>query len=225
MTALVKRTPLAARYRAHGAAVTDLDGWEVAVHFGNPDAEVRALAEGAVLVDWSHLGKLRIRGADAAEVAARLLPAAGALAVLRAAGDAALAVLRLVADEFLVLCPPERARELLEAGEGGRSAITDQSGALGALLLGGPQRAAIAERSSEMDLSPRGFRAGHVAQTAVHSVPCTVYRSAHWDLYLQTRDYTESLFAAFLDVGGALGLVPAGIGCMPTQLALGAEHV
>jgi len=222
MTTLIKRTPLAAVYRARGAAVQNVDGWEVALHFGDPEAERRALADGCVLVDWSHLGKIRIRGADAARQAARLWPGAPDLVPLWAGGDDHLAILRLTADEFLVLCEPARTEQLLEQLDEGESVITDQSGALGALLLGGARRGETIERSAAMDLSARAVGAGRVVQTTVHTVPCTVYRGADWDLYLQTHDYTRSLFDAFLDVGA--GLVPAGLASVPANPSAGVDH-
>ncbi len=37
-------------------------------------------------------------------------------------------------------------------------------------------------------------------------------------MLIQSRDYTESLHHALLDVGRQVGLVPAGIGCLPVEL-------
>jgi heterotetrameric sarcosine oxidase gamma subunit len=224
MTALVKRTPLAAVYRSRGAALQEVDGWEVAAHYGDPDAERRALADGCVLVDWSHLGKIRIRGVDAANQAARLWPGAPELPPLESGGDENRVALRLADDEFLVLCASNRVAALLSQLDDASSAITDQSGALGALLLGGARRDAVVERSAAMDLSARGLGAGGVVQTTIHGIHCTVYRGAAWDLYLQRRDYTQSLFDALVDVGSGVGLVPAGLASVPVSLSSGADH-
>jgi aminomethyltransferase len=224
MTTLIKRSPLAAAYRARGAAIQDVDGWEMAVHFGDPEAEKRALAEGSVLVDWSHLGKIRIRGRDAADQAERLRPGAEGLAPLRAAGDENLVLLRLAPDEFLVLCRTDHFEREMERLEEGASAIGDYSGALGALLLGGARRDEVIERSAAMDLSARALGPGGVVQTTVHTIPCTVYRGGDFDLYLQTRDYTESLYDAFMDVGCNVGLVAAGLACVPVDLRAGGDH-
>lgn len=224
MTKFIKRSPLTALCGARGAQFTQVDGWEVADHFGDPAAEQRALASGSVLVDWSHIGKLRIRGADAAERTARLWPGAADLRPLQTAGDENMAVLRLTHDEFLVLCGAARVDELTSLLGDGTGAVTDSSGAFGALLLGGTRRGEVIERSAAMDLSARSVKPGSVVQTTLHTVPCTVYRSADWDLYLQTRDYTESLYAAFMDVGSGVGLTAAGIACVPTNLGAGVDH-
>ena len=224
MTTLVKRSPLAAVYRARGAAIRDIDGWEMAVHFDDREAERRALAEGSVLVDWSHIGKIEIRGRDAAAQAERLRPGADDLTPLQAAGDEDLALLRFAPDEFLVLCKNAHLDRAMSQLEEGSSAVCDYSGALGALLLGGPRRDEVIERSAAMDLSARAFTPGGVVQTTVHTIPCTVYRGADWDLYLQTRDYTESLYDAFMDVGRNVGLVAAGLACVPVDLRAGGDH-
>jgi heterotetrameric sarcosine oxidase gamma subunit len=224
MTALVKRSPLAAVYRARDAAIQPVGSWEMAAHFGDPEAEKRALATGSALVDWSHIGKLQIRGRDASELAERLLRGAAELSPLRATGDAALAALRLAPDEFFVLCESGRVGAQLERIEGGSSAICDCSGAYGALLLAGARRHEVIERSAAMDLSARALGPGSVVQTTVHTIPCIVYRGADWDLYLQTRDYTESLWDALLDVGRGVGLVAAGLACVPADLRPGGDR-
>jgi aminomethyltransferase len=224
MTSLVKRSPLAAHYRARNVAIGMIDGWEMALHCGDPAAEARALAEGSVLVDWSHIGKIQIRGRDAADQAERLWSGAGDLARLNAAGDERLAVLRLAQDEFLALCEAGRCGEHLARLEEGSSAICDCSGALGALLLAGARRDEVIERSAAMDLSARALAPGSVVQTTLHTIPCTVYRGPDWDLYLQTRDYTESLYDALMDVGRGVGLLAAGLACVPASLAARGDH-
>jgi aminomethyltransferase len=224
MTALVKRSPLSAVYREQCADVQPIKGWEMAIHFGDLAAEKRALEEGCVLVDWSHVGKIQIRGRDAADQAERLRSGAMRLAPLQAIGNDDLAILRLAADEFLVLCESGHLDQEIARLEEGSSAICDCSGALGALLLAGARRDEVIERSAAMDLSARALGSGGVVQTTLHTIPCTVYRSAVWDLYLQERDYTHSLYDALMDVGRNVGLVAAGLACVPTNLRAGVNH-
>lgn len=53
---------------AEPAAVTDVAGHAVALHFGDAETEYKALHMGAALVDRSHRGRLRVRGPKAAEM-------------------------------------------------------------------------------------------------------------------------------------------------------------
>ena len=64
----------------------------MAEHFGNPVAEAEALRTGALLVDWSHVGKLSLRGGRAAAEAAKLHRDAPGLQPLRTALAPGLAV-------------------------------------------------------------------------------------------------------------------------------------
>ncbi len=57
MTTLLKRSALSGVYRMNGAKTTTVAGWEIAESFGDASREQRQLADGAVLVDWWHIGK------------------------------------------------------------------------------------------------------------------------------------------------------------------------
>ena len=69
-------------------------------------------------------------------------------------------------------------------------------------------RAEVMERSTAMDLR---FGEGTVVQTSVHRVPVILWRTAQADVMVMTRDLTEFLFDALLDVGRAVGLRPGGL--------------
>ena len=58
---------------AEPVAVTDVAGHAVALHFGDAEAEYKALHTGAALVDRSHRGRLRVRGPRAAELVTGLV--------------------------------------------------------------------------------------------------------------------------------------------------------
>ncbi len=58
---------------AEPAAVTDVAGQQVALHFGDAEAEYRALHAGAALVDRSQRGRVRVAGPKAAETVTGLV--------------------------------------------------------------------------------------------------------------------------------------------------------
>ncbi len=220
MTRLVRRSPISAVYRSANASTIETAGWEVAEHFGDVEAERRALGSGSVLVDWSHIGKILLRGPGAEENAGRIASTNGLPVPPGAIGLAngiSGVLLRLTADEFLILCAPGDERKVLASLDRSRTAVLDQTGGYGVLLLAGPRRDEVLERSSAIDLRAGPAVGGCVVQTTVHFVPCTIYSTAERDMLIQSRDYTESLHHALLDVGRPVGLVPAGIDCLPVE--------
>jgi len=58
-------TPLTDLHRSAGATLTDLAGFEVPAHFGDPDAEYRQALAGAALFDRTPTGKVEVAGKDA----------------------------------------------------------------------------------------------------------------------------------------------------------------
>ncbi len=211
---LVKSSPLCGVYSRLEAECTDVAGWRVARHFGDADAEARHLEDGALLVDWSPIGKVSVRGPGAAQEMEKLAPGAAALSpgqTLRAAGTA---VLRLTGDEFFVLCMPGREAGVLDSLDPAQASVIDQTGGMGCLVLAGPRRDEVMERSCAMNL--RRDRVGDYAavQTTVHVVPVVLYRMPRGDALLSTRDYVEFLFDAFLDVGRGVGLRPGGLAAL-----------
>jgi heterotetrameric sarcosine oxidase gamma subunit len=212
---MVKRTPLSTGNRSANARLVETAGWEVAEHFSDPEGERRGLESECVLVDWSHVGKISLRGPAAESLVAGLASPIPIPAPLRASIRGGLALLRLADDEFLILCPPGQEERLLSRLDESRAAVLVQTGGYGALLLAGPRRGEVLERSTAMRMSAEVEDSNTVVQTSVHFVPCTVLHTATWDLLIQQREYTESLHHALLDVGRVAGLARAGVGCMP----------
>lgn len=216
MTRLLKRTPLSGVYRALGVSLTNVAGWELAEHFGDPDREKQALESACVLVDWSHAGKIHLRGREAVREAAKIVGGDGAPGLLEAHAGGGCVLLRLAEDEALLLCEPGQEEHVLSRLDETRTAIVNRSGGYGALLLSGPRRGEVMERSCALDLRPDVVGEGRVFQTGVHFIPCTIYCAPGAYLLVQRRDFTQSLYEALLDVGRSVGLVPAGTGCVPT---------
>ncbi len=69
----LRRTSLFDTHAALGARMVPFAGWEMPVQYGGILAEARAVRSGAGLFDVSHMGRLEIRGADAAEFLSRVL--------------------------------------------------------------------------------------------------------------------------------------------------------
>lgn len=69
-----KRSPLDARHRGLGATERWAGDWRRAYDYGDPEGEALAVQSDAGVIDVSTLGKLLVRGPDAAELLDRLYP-------------------------------------------------------------------------------------------------------------------------------------------------------
>ncbi|HUH08727.1 MAG TPA: glycine cleavage system aminomethyltransferase GcvT [Egibacteraceae bacterium] len=67
----LRRSPIDDRHRALGATMTGFGGWEMPLDYGSVVAEHTAVREACGVFDLSHLGTLRVTGADAAECVRR----------------------------------------------------------------------------------------------------------------------------------------------------------
>ena len=218
---LLKRTPLSGIYEREGASCTQEAGWLIAEYFNNPAKERNALDTGAVLADWSHIGKITLRGTGAADAAGEINPRARSLPILQATGSGKIALLRLTVDEFLVLCLPGKEKETLGKVANRDVSVLNHNGGLGCLVLGGAKRDLVLERSSAMNLRRDLVGPGAVVQTTVHSIHCTLYRTTNLEVLLHERDYSQSLFEALMDVGEGVGLIPTGIEVIPVGFHTG----
>src|SRR5580765_7089562 len=68
----LKKTPLNARQRAHGAKMVPFGGWDMPVEYSGIVAEHLAVRERAGLFDVSRMGQIEIAGKDALEAVQRI---------------------------------------------------------------------------------------------------------------------------------------------------------
>ena len=61
----LKKTPLHAKHRAHGARMVEFGGWDMPVEYSGIADEHMAVRTRAGLFDVSHMGEIEIAGADA----------------------------------------------------------------------------------------------------------------------------------------------------------------
>ena len=201
----------------NGAKTTTVAGWEIAESFGDASREQRQLAEGAVLVDWSHIGKLTLSRGDAAAVAEQGISGVSKTEVLSTIGTQDQVALRLTPNDIQLLCQPGQEQALLEKLDSAKSTVTDSTGALACFALGGPRRNEVLERSTAVDLRRDKVVPGSVIQLTIHTIHCTLYRTENLEILTHSRTLSESLYDGLMDVGVGVGLVPAGLGTIPVS--------
>jgi len=224
-TLLQKISPLDQAYQQNQAQFITTEGWSIPAHCGNQDKEKAQLETGSVLVDWSHIGKITLRGNDAQAAADHVDSQASSLKPLQSCATDEVAVLRLTQDEFMILCQPEKEAAVVASAQAAQTDVLSHGGGLGCLVLAGKRRDAVIERSSAMNLRGDIVPAGSVVQTTIHAIPCTIYRTSTIDILVHSRDFSESLFEALMDVGHGVGLIPSGVATLPVSFSSKAEDV
>ncbi|MCY2924244.1 MAG: hypothetical protein NT031_02195 [Planctomycetota bacterium] len=140
------------RHVEAGAVMGAAAGWVIPMHFAGVAAEVAAVRTGAGVVDISHVGRIRIRGAQALEALERLctvdvahqedLTAARTLLCNEAGGILDDAWLIRLADEWLLTCSPiarEKVLAHVEALTSGMEVkVSDQTSKIFHLAVAGP---------------------------------------------------------------------------------------
>ncbi len=171
------RTPLYALHQAAGAVMGDDDGWEMPLHYGDPEAEYDAARRRAAVTDISHIGRIRIRGDGGLDLLERICT----IDVARQEDDTAQYTLLLNADggiladgvlirleRFWVLTvgPSRRAAVLEHAAEFAEeygAKVDDQTRKTSMIATVGPAAREILDRvlpKSVSDLPRGGARTG-----------------------------------------------------------------
>ena len=214
---MIKTSPLSGIYRNHPVNIIEVSGWHIAGNFGDTEREQDNLKKGAVLVDWSHIGKISLSLGNASAASEKVLIGSSKIEPLNSMADSKMAVLRLTKNDYLILCQPDMEKNVLEKIEPELTTVTDQSGSNGCLVLGGPRRDEVLERSTAVDLRRDRVVAGSVIQSSIHTINMTLYRTKNFDIIVHPRNLSESLYDALIDVGIGIGLVPAGIETIPVS--------
>ena len=214
---MIKTSPLSGIYRNHPVNIIEVSGWHIAGNFGDIEREQDNLKKGAVIVDWSHIGKISLSRGNASAASEKVLKGSSKLEPLNSMSDSKMAVLRLTKNDYLILCQPDMEKNVLEKIDPELTTVTDQSGSNGCLVLGGPRRDEVLERSTAVDLRRDRVVAGSVIQSSIHTINMTLYRTNNFDIIVHPRNLSESLYDALIDVGIGVGLVPAGIETIPVS--------
>ena len=214
---MIKTSPLSGIYRNHPVNIIEVSGWHIAGNFGDIEREQDNLKNGAVIVDWSHIGKISLSQGNASAAAEKVLKGSSKIEPLNSMADSKMAVLRLTINDYLILCQPNMEKNVLEKIDSKVTTVTDQSGSNGCLVLGGPRRDEVLERSTAVDLRRDRVVAGSVIQSSIHTINMTLYRTNNFDIIVHPRNLSESLYDALIDVGIGVGLVPAGIETIPVS--------
>jgi sarcosine oxidase, subunit alpha len=228
----VRRTALHDRHDAAGATWMDMGDWKRPLHYGDVAAEVRAVHARVGLIDVSTLGKLDVRGRDAAAFLDWLHPnrfsdlKVGRIRYRAMTDDAGIilddgTVARLGEDRFLVTTGTGSLdavdgwfRWWLAASER-RVDVTNVTARYAAMNLAGPRAREVLASLTDVDVSPEGLRYLDAREGLVAGVPTVILRIGFvgelaYELHAPA-DRAVHLWDALLAAGADAGIVPFGV--------------
>jgi sarcosine oxidase subunit alpha len=227
-----KRTALHDRHTRHGATYVWTGVWRRPDHYGDAAAEIRAVHDGAGLMDVSTLGKLLVSGPDALAFLDGVYP--NRIATLKT-GRVRYAVLntetgriiddgtvvRLTDDSYLVTTSSGGVDQVYEAfllwiAERGLDVdVVNVSGALGAVALSGPRARDVLARVTAMDVTREGLEYLGARQGSVAGVPALVMRIGFlgelgFEVHFPSTA-AEHVWDAMMAAGEEFGIQPLGV--------------
>lgn len=229
---MTRRTVLGPEHERLGATFTDFGGWDMPLKYGSELAEHRAVRESAGLFDLSHMGEIRVQGADAAVFLNTAL--AGNLAVM-AVGRAKYSLIldehggliddlityRLGPEEFLVVPNAGNAEtvfsEFKRRAKGFEVSLANETAQTALIAVQGPNAASILTGlvpAEQQDLIAE-LKYYAAAEATVAGINVLLARTGYtgedgFELYLPNED-AVALWNELLNVGEPHDLVPAGL--------------
>jgi heterotetrameric sarcosine oxidase gamma subunit len=206
------RYKVSALHQTHlalGARWVEDGEWRLPGDYGDPEAEAGRVRQSVGLQDVSAIGKLDVKGREAARLLAGVASWDG------------LSALRLRPDHFLVLTPSGQEARLVETlgRRSNQSAscahVTDVTPALSALALVGPRARDVLAKLIALDLRADRFPDGTSAQGGLAKIHAVVLRRDWGGLtafsLLVPRELGEHAWETLREAGEEFGLVPFGV--------------
>ena len=228
----IKRTPLHHKHVALGAEMMDLGEWKRPYAYTSPAEEHRAVRERVGLIDVSTLGKLDVKGKDAAQLLDKVYTHSfSSLRVGRVrygvmCDDSGVilddgTVSRLADDHFFLTTTTgnidfvEQWLKSWIVGTGKCVHITNVTAGLAAMNLAGPQARTVLGKLTDRDLSSTNFPYLACVQGEVVGVPALLLRigfvgETGWEIHVPA-EYGEHVWDALMEAGKEFGIAPFGV--------------
>ena len=240
-----KHTPLHHRHIALGAEMMLLGSWKRPYAYTTPDEEHRTVRERVGLIDVSTLGKLEVRGKDAA----RLLDTVytHTFSTLRVGrirygvmcDDSGIIIddgtVSRLADDHFFLTTTTGNVEFVEqwlkwwmAGADLCAHVTSMTGGLAAMNIAGPNARQVLSQLTDTDLSAEAFPYMACRRATVAGAPALLLRigfvgETGWEIHVPA-ECGEQVWDAIMTAGAEFQIVPFGVGAQRI-LRLEKKHV
>jgi aminomethyltransferase len=233
-TEQLKKTPLNARHRAHGARMVPFGGWDMPVEYSGIVNEHLAVRTKAGLFDVSHMGEIELAGKDALAGLQRIssndatklsIGQAQYSALTTPAGTFIddLIVYRLASEHYLLVVNAgniDKAYKWIaeHARPVGDVAVVNSSSRYALLAVQGPEALGIVQALTSVDLA--GIKYYWFAHGEVAGVRSIISRTGYtgedgFEIFVPPAS-AERVWNAVLDAGAGAGIVPVGLGARDT---------
>ena len=233
--AALKKTPLNARHRAHGARMVEFGGWDMPVEYSGITEEHMAVRTGVGLFDVSHMGQIELAGADALSAvqwissndASRLAHGQiqySALTTHEGTFVDDILVYRMGEQHFMLVVNAGNIMKdhqwiAARVGErGGDVSVVNASSRYALIAIQGPAAERVLQSLTAIDLAAikyYWFAHGEVAGVRV-TVSRTGYTGEDGFEVFAPPAQAERLWNAMLEAGAAEGIKPCGLGARDT---------
>jgi sarcosine oxidase subunit alpha len=215
-----------------GATMMNAGQWKRPEHYGDPEAEVRAVRQGVGIIDVSTLGKIDVRGPDSVELLERIYTGKFAgLKPERLRYGLMCTEEGIIFDDGVVACLAENHYFLTTTSGGAGSVyewltwwatawglkvhITGQTASYAAVNLAGPHARDLLSRLTDVDVSNEAFPYMHMRQGTVAGVPVRMMRIGFvgelgYEIHVPA-EYGVHLWNMLMESGAEFGIMPFGV--------------
>jgi aminomethyltransferase len=233
-TEQLKKTPLNARHRAHGARMVPFGGWDMPVEYSGIVNEHLTVRTKAGLFDVSHMGEVEVAGKDALAAVQRISSNdATKLSVGQAQYSALttpegtfvddLIVYRLAGDHYLLVVNAGEIEKKYKwiadhTRQMGDVAVVNSSSRYALLAVQGPAAVGIVQQLTSVDLA--SIKYYWFAHGEVASVRSIISRTGYtgedgFELFMPPAS-AERVWNTILEAGAEAGILPVGLGARDT---------
>ena len=234
-TGTLKKTPLHAKHRAHGARMVEFGGWDMPVEYSGIVDEHMAVRTRGGLFDVSHMGEIEIAGADALKAVQHITSNDASRLAINQIQYSALTTpqgtfvddvltYRVADDHFMLVVNASNiikdfhwiAEHVKEVG--GDAAAVNTSSRYALIALQGPVAKDVLQTLTGVDLSAMKyywFGTGEVAGVRV-TISRTGYTGEDGFEVFVPPSAAERVWDAILQAGKSAGVIPAGLGARDT---------
>lgn len=228
----VRLSPMHQRHLALGAKLMDAGQWKRPEHYGDPQAEVRAVRERVGLIDVSTLGKLNVQGPDAVRLLEGVytnrfsnLPVGRIRYGVMCTEEGIVfddgVVGRLSDDAYYLTTTTGGVNTVYEwltwwlTSWGWRVHVANVTSSYAAVNLAGPGARDVLTRLTDLDLSNPAFPYMHLRQARVAGVPACLLRigfvgEVGYEIHVSAA-YGEHLWDSLMEAGAEFGIAPFGV--------------